>query len=120
MAFVHLYAFDLLARNPPTLQHAERPSDPRESHAGSADDGRREIDGLSHFGSAVTAHIENDGAVGLVVGAQHVRHQAGIEADPPHRRRSVPAAPSPAPRGTTPIQPSAPGTHPNGTAGEPP
>ena len=121
VALVHLRPLDLLARRSATLQDAERPADPREPHAGRADDrtprGRRVAPlrarrSSRRRGTTVT--------VGLVVGPEHVRHQAGIEPDPPHRRIRRRRHPRRPPRGTTPTQPSAPGTHPNGTAAAPP
>ena len=96
------------------------PPIPGEGQAGRADDRGRRVDGLARFGDAVAADIQHDRPVGLVVRPEHVRDQTGVESYPTHARRAPAADPPPAPtpppsRRTTPIQPSAPGTHPKGT-----
>ena len=117
-AFVDLHPLDPLAHDAPALQHAQGPADPREPHAGRADDGGREVDGLPDLGHAVAADVQDDGPVGARrtprARASPGRGRAGSSAPPPCRT-TVPSPP--APRGTTPTQPSAPGTHPKGTDG---
>ena len=117
MAFVDLGPLDALADDPPALELPEAPSDPRQADARRPDHRRREVDSLPALGHFVAADIEHEGSgrpssrgvspARLVVRPKDVSLGAGSSR---HHRTAEPFPPA-----DPPTQPSAPGTHPNGT-----